>query len=126
MNFIRKETKPLEITINGVSYPAIWNYNAISIMEDYTGLMHLFTIARFSEGRFETKEFIGSLLGMLKAAGVTCELDGKDYLAQALIESIKPSEEIAIIDQIKSIIEIQGDQPKAGDQKNAGRSHRKS
>ena len=126
MNFIRRETQPMNLKINGVEYPAIWNYNAISIMEEYTGLMHLFTIARFKEGRFETKEFIGAIFGMLKAGGVVCEVEGNDVLAEALKESIQTSEEKDIQKQIMSIIAVQGDQPKEDDSKNAGRSHRKS
>ncbi len=88
-------------------------------MEDYTGLMHLYTLARFKEGRFEPKELIGALVGMLQAAGVVCELGGKDVLADALMQSIKPSEESEITRQLMVIISAQGDQPAEGDPKNA-------
>lgn len=122
MNFILRETQPMNIRINGVEYPAIWSFKAISIMENYTELMHLFTLARFKEGRFEPKEFIGALIGMLQAAGVTYEVDGKDALAFALLTSIRPSDEAEIQKQMMKIIEAQGDQPKDGDSKNAKRS----
>lgn len=128
MNFIIRETQPQIITINGVDYPAIWNFNAIAKMEDYTGFMHLFTMSRAKDGKFfEVKEFIGALYGMLSAAGVVCLNEaGEDVLADALIQSIKPSEEEAITKQVKKIIELQGDQPKEADAKNAQRSHRKT
>ena len=126
MNFIIRETQPLSLTINGVEYPAIWNFNAIAKMEDYTGLMHLYTLARFKENRFEPKEFIGALVGMLSAAGVVYEVEGKDALADALMQSINPSEELEISKQIMKIIAAQGDQPKEDNSKNAVRSHRKT
>ena len=119
MNFIIRETQPLSLTINGVEYPAIWSFKAISIMEDYTGIMHLYTLARFKEGKFEPRELIGALVGVLQAAGVVCELGGKDVLADALMQSIKPSEESEITRQLMVIISAQGDQPAEGDQKNA-------
>ena len=127
MNFIRRETQPQNITINGVDYPAIWNFNAIAKMEDYSGFMHLFTMSRAKDGKFfEVKEFIGALYGMLSAAGVVCvDETGKDVLSDALIQSIKPSEEEAITKQVKRIIELQGDQPKEDDRKNAARSAKK-
>ena len=125
MDFIKRETTPMSITINGQTYPAIWSFKAISIMEEYTQLMHLFTLSRFKEGRFETKEFIGALKGVLQAAGVTYEIAGNDALAEALMESIHPGEEISIRKQLMEIISAQGDQPAEGDQKNAKKPIRK-
>lgn len=120
MNFILRETSPMTIKINGVEYPAIWNYKAISIMEDYTGLMHLYTVSRFREGHFEPKELIGALVGVLKAAGVVCESQtGEDLLAEALIQTLRPDEEEAITSRLMEIISAQGDQPAEGDPKNA-------
>jgi hypothetical protein len=127
MNFIIRETQPQNITINGVEYPAIWNFKAIALMEDFTGWMHLFTMARFKDGKFfEVKEFIGALYGMLSAAGVVCvDESGKDVLAAAIEQSIKPSDEVEIAKQVKKIIDLQGDQPKEGDSKNVKRSAKK-
>ena len=127
MNFIRRETSPQTITINGVDYPAIWNFNAIAKMEDYSGFMHLFTMSRFKDGKFfEVKEFIGALYGMLSAAGVVCvDETGKDVLADALIQSIKPSEEVGIYKQVNEIIKLQGDQPDENASKNARRPLKK-
>lgn len=125
MNFIIRETQPINLKINGIEYPAIWNFKAIAIMENFTGLMHLYTLARFKEGHFEPKEFIGALLGMLQAAGVEClDQTGKDVLAEALEQSIKPSEEEAIQEQLMIIINAQGDQPEENP-KNARRSAKK-
>ena len=126
MNFILRETQPLNLTINGVEYPAIWNFKAIAIMEDYTGFMHLYTLARFKKEQFEPKEFIGALLGVLKAAGVTYEIDGKDVLADALMQSVRPSEEKEIQKQLMVIISAQGDQPAEGEPKNALKLPRKT
>lgn len=127
MNFIIRETQPLKMKINGVEYPAIWNFKAISLMEDFTGIMHLFTLSRFREGRFEPKELIGALVGVLKAAGVECpDQTGKDALAEALMASIRPDEEKSICEQLMTVISAQGDQPAEGDQKNAGTRRKKT
>lgn len=127
MNFIRRETTPQNIMINGVEYPAIWNFNAIAKMEDYTGYMHLFTLARFKDGKFfEVKEFIGALYGMLSAAGVSLSDDnGKDVLVTALMHSILPSEEPAITARMMEIIKLQGEQP-GEPSKNASRPRKNS
>lgn len=125
MNFIMRETQPMNLKINGMEYPAIWNFRAIAKMEEYTELMHLYTLARFKQKHFEPKELIGALYGMLSAAGVTCELDGKDVLASAIEQSIKPSDEIEILEQIEKVISVQGDQPAEGDPKNALKPHQK-
>jgi hypothetical protein len=127
MNFIRRETQPQNITINGVEYPAIWNFNAIAKMEDHSGFMHLFTMLRFKDGKFfEVKEFIGALYGMLSAAGVVCvDESGKDVLAAAIEQSIKPSDEVEIYKQLNEIIKLQGDQPRENQPKNALRPPKK-
>ena len=127
MNFIMRETQPMTLTINGVTYPAIWNFNAIAKMEEYTELMHLFTLGRIKDGRFcLVKEFIGAVYGMLTAAGVTCVIDGKDVLADAIVQSIRPDEEEAIYKQVMAIISAQGDQPAEGEPKNASKPQRKT
>lgn len=126
MNFIIRETHPMAIRINGIEYPAIWNFEAIAIMEDYAQLMHLYVVKQFREGHFEVKPMIGALVGMLKAAGVTCpDENGKDMLADALMQSIRPSEHEYIQTRILEIISAQGDQPAEGDPKNAPTCRRK-
>lgn len=126
MNFIIRETRPMAIKINGVEYPAIWNFEAIAIMEDHTQLMHLYIVKQFREGHFEVKPMIGALVGMLKAAGVVCsDENGKDMLASALMQSIRPEEQEYIQTRIMEIISAQGDQPAEGDPKNAPTCRRK-
>ena len=127
MNFIARETQPLSLTINGVEYPAIWNFRAIAIMENYSEFMHLFTLSRYKEGKFVfVREFIGAIYGMLSAAGVSCvDAEGNDILVDALLQSIKPSDEPEIAAQVKKIIELQGDQPKEDISKNVLRSAKK-
>jgi len=126
VNFILRETQPLTLTVNGVEYPAIWNFKAIAIMEDYSGLMHLYSIARLKAGNPELKDLIGAIYGMLSAAGVTCVgATGKDVLIDAIIQSVSPADELSILDQVKKIIAIQGDQPKEDNSKNASRPQKK-
>lgn len=119
MNFIQRETKPRRLKINGVEYPAIWNFIAIARMEDYCGTMHLYTIQRFKFDLYTAKELIGAVVGMLSAAGVVCVNEkGEDMLEKAVEMSILPGEEEEITNQIRSIIADQGEPPE-GDQKNA-------
>ena len=104
LQFIKRETKPQEIEIAGIKYPAIYNFNAISTMEDYTETAHGFTLSRFSMNIYTAKEFIGCLCGMLSAAGVMVDAD-------ALAEGINPDEEQAIFDQMMKIIREQSPKP---------------
>lgn len=105
MQFIKREIKPQEIEIAGQKYPAIYNFNAIATMEDYTETAHSFTLSRLSIGACTAKEFIGCLHGMLSAAGVEVE-------PETLAENIDPEEEKAIFDQMLKIIRDQSPDPK--------------
>jgi len=119
MEFIARQTRPQQIEINGVKYPAIWSFKAIAEMESYTETSHLYSLARFNLGIRTGKDITGAIIGMISAAGVTCkDALGADALPQTVEQSLNPADEDSLFEQIRRIIADQGDQPD-GDPKNA-------
>lgn len=125
MQFILRETAPQIIEINGIKYPAIWNFRAIALMEEYTGISHLYSIARIKSEVITSKDIVGFFAGMMISAGVEYPAREEDEnlvkgnaLAKALEKSLKPEDQKLYVNQILKIISVQGDQPAEGESKN--------
>ena len=114
MNFIKRETQPMDLRIGGVAYPAIYNFAAIAELENYSETPHHYALIRLNAGVPTAKELIGLVYGMLKTAGAKSMKNGKQVplLIEDVEASLNPAEEKELIEQIKTIIEAHSPAPK--------------
>lgn len=132
MDFIKREIMSHDLKIAGGKYPAIFNYRAIALAEDVSGVANGYTLARLEEdydengnlkrigtgessmlakAGLQAREIIGLAYGMMKAAGVNVDVED-------LEASISPSELSEIIKQLKEIIKHQDIKAVVDDSKN--------
>lgn len=116
MKFIKRETEPHKLKINGNEYPAIYNFAAIKAQEDVTECSHVITTSRIVNGVHTSPDIVGVVYGMLSAAGVECSPDD-------IAGSIHISDENALISQIlKIMIDQMPEKDEDDDSKNAKRA----